>query len=513
MSRSDRYEAADNIVIDEMSMVDLPHLALLFRALEVHQPGSIKRVILVGDENQLPPIGCGRPFYDVIVHIREDAEREQCNLVRLTTNCRQQHDKVILDAAHLFAGKNRYHTDLYERLLAGGQISPFLKVDYWEDAEELQKLVKSYVEDVLAEAVADRENLSAQQAFNVLLRLYDNGFVPKNDAGSLDLDRAQILTPYRGGPSGALGLSDFVRSQYRQEAWSERRRHDSAFAHSDKIIRISNWYDWNQETKRRELRLSNGSIGVLCKHKDRRKAYFAESKWPVFWERMDEEEFELAYGITVHKAQGSEFEEVLVVLPERRALLSCELVYTAFTRSKSKLTLLIQKTPRTNPLRVARERSVLLMRNSSIFADPFDSRRMFAPEQGVKVQSKIEYMIYRVLQDARNAGKLTFEYEQELNLVIENKTIPIKPDFTIRCGAKTFYWEHLGMLDRQDYASDWRRRLAGYRAEGLAEVLLTTDDLGGVRHERLQEVISHLQRGQLEGDPDSQEFSNHHYSL
>ena len=66
MGRSDRYQAVDNIVIDEMSMVDLPHLALLFRALEVHQPGSIKRVILVGDENQLPPIGCGRPFHDII---------------------------------------------------------------------------------------------------------------------------------------------------------------------------------------------------------------------------------------------------------------------------------------------------------------------------------------------------------------------------------------------------------------------------------------------------------------
>src|SRR5262249_62088200 len=56
MERSDRYKRTDNIVIDEMSMVDLTHLALLFRALEIHQPGSIRRVILVGDENQLPPI-------------------------------------------------------------------------------------------------------------------------------------------------------------------------------------------------------------------------------------------------------------------------------------------------------------------------------------------------------------------------------------------------------------------------------------------------------------------------
>ena len=101
---------------------------------------------------------------------------------------------------------------------------------------------------------------------------------------------------------------------------------------------------WNPQERRRDLRLSNGSIGVLCNNKRGPKAYFPESEWPMSWNSMDEEDFELAYGITVHKAQGSEFTEVLVVLPERRALLSRELVYTALTRSKSKLTLLIQKT-------------------------------------------------------------------------------------------------------------------------------------------------------------------------
>ena len=146
MGRSERYESADNIVIDEMSMVDLPHLALLCRALEVHQSGSIKRVILVGDENQLPPIGCGRPFHDIITYIRENAAREQRHLVRLTTNCRQQHDKTVLDAAHLFAGKNRYHTDLYERLLVGGKISSFLTVEYWEDVDNLHKQVAHHID-------------------------------------------------------------------------------------------------------------------------------------------------------------------------------------------------------------------------------------------------------------------------------------------------------------------------------------------------------------------------------
>ena len=149
-------------------MVDLRHLALLFRAIEVHQPRSIKRVILVGDENQLPPIGCGRPFYDIISYCREDAASEQNNLIRLTTNCRQKHDAVVLNVAHLFAGKNRYHAELYDRLLAGGQISPFLRVEYWQDTGELQEQ-----EAYLGVLRVLTTTASHGQAFNRVMRLYD----------------------------------------------------------------------------------------------------------------------------------------------------------------------------------------------------------------------------------------------------------------------------------------------------------------------------------------------------
>lgn len=168
---------------------------------------------------------------------------------------------------------------------------------------------------------------------------------------------------------------------------------------------------------------------------------------------------------------------------------------------------------RANPLQVARERSVLLLRNSSVFADPVDARRIFEPEPGIKVKSKIEYLIYKALQEARNAGRLSFEYEPELELMIDGRRVNVHPDFTITVGGKTFYWEHLGMLDRRDYASDWRSRVAGYRAEGLADALVTTDDLGGVRHDRLQAVIDDIVRGTLVSDGEAREFSDHHYIL
>jgi hypothetical protein len=227
---------------------------------------------------------------------------------------------------------------------------------------------------------------------------------------------------------------------------------------------------------------------------------------------MQEEDFELAYSLTVHKAQGSEFAEVLMVVPERRALLSSELLYTAMTRSKGRLILLVEKSERANPLRIARDRSVLATRNSSVFAAPFDAARLFEPEPGIRVKSKIEYMIYSSLVRAREAGQLGFAYEAPLELPFGERKVSVRPDFTIQVGGKTFYWEHLGMLDRQDYARDWRDRRRAYQAAGLEDTLLTTDDASGVHADTLSGVIGDLAACMLGGRADLG-FSGHHYSL
>lgn len=511
MGRSTSFVPFDNLVIDEMSMVNLYHLALLFRAIEVHQPTVTLRIILVGDENQLPPIGCGKPFQDILAYLRADANLEATNHVRLTANCRQRHDPIVLNAAHLFAGKNRYHDDLFGDLCKGGKISDYLHVHFYAGTAELQAAVADFVTETIDVAVPDHRDRTPEQSFNLLLKLFENGHVPGFAANKLDLDRVQLLSPYRGGSSGALGLSTFIRDTYRATARASDRQTDG-FVHSDKIVRIRNYYAWNSTTRSNELRLSNGSVGVLCRNKTGWKSFFAESQWALDWGRMDAEDFELAYGLTVHKAQGSEFEEVLVVIPERRALLSRELIYTAMTRSKTRLTLLVEKSDRANPLHIARNRSVLAQRNSSIFARPFDSARLFEPEASVKVRSKIEYMIYMALLAARDAGRLSFTYESELALAFGDRIVTIRPDFAVQSNGKVFYWEHLGMLDRQDYARDWRERRRAYAAAGLEDVLITTDDLAGVRADQLAAVVDHIAAGAPQGRPDLG-FSAHHYTL
>lgn len=513
MVRAGQLEPFDNVIIEETSMVDLFQLALVFRAIEVYQPTLTKRVILVGDENQLPPIGCGKPLQDILAHLRAEPALEAGNHVRLIANCRQQHDTKVLDAAHLFAGRNRYHDELFDAMCRGGQISPFLDVQYYTSNEELHIAVDAFIAKVLDEAVPGHADMPRERAFNLLLNLFENGSVRGFKSNSLALDRAQLLSPYRGGPSGALGLGTYIRDIWRADVREQPYRQTDGFFHSDKLVRITNLYLWNSSIRSRELRLSNGSIGVLASTANRGwQGFFPESTWSVDWNKMQAEDFELAYALTVHKAQGSEFAEVLVVVPERRALLSSELLYTAMTRSKGRLTLLVQKSERPNPLRIARDRSVLAMRNSSVFAAPLDTARLFEPEPGIRVKSKIEYMIYSTLMRAREAGRLTFAYEAPLELPFDNRKLSVRPDFTIQTNGRTFYWEHLGMLDRQDYARDWRERRRAYQAAGLDTALLTTDDTSGVRASALEAVVSDLATGMPSGRAD-QGFSAHHYQL
>lgn len=503
MTRSASFRDVDAVVIDEMSMVHLPHIALILRALEVHRPGNLKRVILVGDEHQLPPIGCGRPLDDLIAWLRADPARERAHSVRLRTNCRQQYDPTVLDAAYLFAGKNRYSTLLWQSVLGGGQISAGLRVASWRTRDDLEQALHQEIDRLLAE-----ETAASEAGLNRLYGLYDNGFVPEDDARKLTLERGQILTPYRTGLGGSAPLSDSMRRYYRTSRISKW-----TFVHSDKIILVRNHYGWNPAERKRELRLSNGSIGVLCRTKRGWKAYFPEERWPFDLDDFDDEEdIELAYAITVHKSQGSEFRETFVVIPERRALLSRELIYTALTRSQGKVTVLVQDSRRESPLQVARDRSVLAARNSSIFGHPSESGRAFEPEEGVRVKSKIEFMIHRTLVLARDRGDLAFGYELDRTLTIDGATVPVRPDFTVHVRGKTFYWEHLGMLDREDYAGKWRHRRLGYETDGLGDVLLTTDDLAGVSQARIEQVVRDVIDDRLAG-VDEPNFSRHHYTL
>jgi exodeoxyribonuclease V alpha subunit len=511
--------AVDNLIIDECSMVDLQRFAVLFGMLKRNdkEQGKLRihRIILVGDENQLPPIGFGKPFFDIIEHIKESKNYRESHYIHLRSNCRQGLDETILEIADIFRAKNRYYEERIEKLTKGGQISPGLEVLLWEKPTDLHDLVGGKLDQLLQHQLSKKEfteHTEKGARLRILFGLYPNGHVPDNSPQEMRLDSLQILTSYRGGEYGTIGLNDYLKEEYKVSNNLNRLFNANVFSHADKIIRINNWYAYDPERRRRTLRLSNGSIGVVCNKRkpDIHREYYFTDQDDVFKYIDDEENFELAYAITVHKSQGNDFSNVFLVVPRRSGLLNKELMYTAFTRSRGKLTLFLQKRGDASPLDIARTRSAILERNTSIFTDPEDHKTKYWPAKNVHVRSKIEYILYHALDQAQKAGKLDFEYEGKLEL--KHKRLVIHPDFTVQIGKRTYYWEHLGELDIEYYSKNWQQRKRDYEASGLLDRLLTTDDLEGVREEAISQIIEDMMRGKLRDTP-KDKFSEHHYQL
>jgi exodeoxyribonuclease V alpha subunit len=498
----------DNLILDESSMIDLGKLKILTSIIRFDEQYP-KRIIIVGDENQLPPIGFGKPFHDIINYIWSDENLAKDHYVHLQTNCRQENDQNILKLATAFTDKRRYYEEALDIIKQEGKVSDGdgLFIHHWQNKEELTRQIYETVENITGIELADelrKDTLNPIERLNRLFGLYKNGHVNNKEykfQERLKLDSLQLLSPYRPGYSGVLGLNNAIQLKYRDRTSDDDTK---CFFHSDKIICLRNRYEW--QNVKVDLILSNGSIGVVKGDGGKRAYYFPEHKYPIF-SLEDEDNYDLAYGITVHKAQGSDFRNVLLIIPNKLTLLSKELIYTALTRSRFRLFIFVQKADE-NLFITARSISHLLSRHTSVFEDPEEKRRNYYPEKGGKgVQSKNEYIIYTALKH----GGIPFKYEDPLRL--KNLTNDIHPDFTITLpDNRTIYWEHLGMLDTRKYYRDWQQRKKHYEEHRFLDQVISTDDLGGLKDETLQEVIDSLRVRKLRSTPESR-FSNHHYEL
>ena len=523
-----------NLIIDESSMIDLHKLYILFSIIRFNDVYP-KRIIFVGDENQLPPIGFGKPFHDIINHVVSKDTLFEKNYIHLSTNCRQENDLNIVKLAEAFSDKTRYFEESLNLLYKKGKVSDGLEVNYWKTKDELFNALKNRIKGLMEEELSvENDSIDTKikefktdssknylknrkkqiqkelksgnviKKFNLVHGLYDNGFVPFIDSDFkkiINLESMQLLSPYNPGFFGVLGLNKMIQSEFRN---TSIKNPNTAFYHADKLIRISNYYTGYGRNKK--LTLSNGSIGVINNHKDGKKYYFSDADYVLKW--IDEEEqFNLAYSITVHKSQGSDFTNVFLIIPNKLNLLNKELVYTALTRSKQRLFLYIYD-EKENLLVKSKGISALLTRQSSIFEKPEDKRINYYPRKGEKpVKSKAEYIIHQALQ----RSGLKFQYEQELRL--EKLNFPIHPDFVIELEDNTkIYWEHLGMLDTRKYFNDWIRRNRDYQEHSLFDYVVTTDDMSGIKDEMLEQVIDDIRNKRLKVTPENK-FSNHHYQL
>ena len=291
---------ADVIIIDEMSMVDLPLLSVLLQAITV---GT--RLILVGDKDQLPSVGPGSVLKDIIA--------SKCfSVITLNKIFRQAEQSDIVVNAHKI---NRG-----EEVILDNKSQDFFFLKR-QDADTIISVVLTLIQKKLPKYV---------------------------DADAFDI---QVLTPMRKGLLGVERLNTILQ-QYMNPPDSkkvEKEYGDKKFRVGDKVMQIKNNYqlEWEIATKfglvvDKGVGVFNGDIGRITEinlYTEVLEVEFEEKKKVQYpFQMLDE--LELAYAVTIHKSQGSEYPAVVIpLLSGPRQLFHRNLIYTAITRAKKCVTL------------------------------------------------------------------------------------------------------------------------------------------------------------------------------
>jgi exodeoxyribonuclease V alpha subunit len=497
-----------NVIIDESSMVDLSKFDRLLEIFNFKEP-SFKRLILIGDPNQLPAIGYGRVLADLISYLRSNQNYHN-NFIQLETNCRSElKDNEVLNLAEAFKQKGELDPVLKNKLDEKNiQISKGFRARYWASKEELYAQIKEEFLD-LAEKEGKKGDLNA--LLNQMLGLRPNGEIVESKS---EIENFQILTPYQAQYSGASKINNFIQTDFKNKAFYELRK--DLYKKTDKLIRTKNYY------QNKKLLLSNGTLGFIGGEKYNEKFYHADLEGLTnlsFSEirSMEQEFFDLAYAITVHKSQGSGFNHLFVVIPARYGLLSKELVYTALTRTKKSITLFLQTHPEQvkNVLDIAMGRSFSASRRTSLMLDRPYRFYDLEPEPGVFVESRVELLIYHLLMKKRDElGKDTFDFTYEEKPVIDGEVVNIKTDFTVYANSKIRYWEHLGLLDQRKYTWIWQNlKKKTYQSNGMWDNVITTDESNGINPQKIEELIQLIIEDKVGTQDKYKKFSNHHYYL
>ncbi|WP_317382477.1 ATP-dependent RecD-like DNA helicase [Megasphaera stantonii] len=269
---------ADLVIVDEVSMLDMEMLYHLLQALSPHC-----RCILVGDADQLPSVGAGAVLHDII-------QSEILPVVRLQTIFRQKEGGRIVTNAHL---------------INGGRL-PVVNED-----EEFR-----FVE-------IERE----EQGADVICRLY-----AAETAEAGDKFAVQVLSPMYKNPCGVDNLNAVIQSAVNgpQKGKGEHKAGKVTFRTGDKVMQKQNNYDKG---------VFNGDIGEIFAVQDD-IVYVRYPEQDVKYEGQEIDEITLAYAITVHKSQGSEYHTVIMTLVNSHGImLQRNLLYTAVTRAKGKVIL------------------------------------------------------------------------------------------------------------------------------------------------------------------------------
>lgn len=290
----------DVIIIDEMSMVDISLMHALLKAV-----AAGTRLILVGDVNQLPSVGPGSVLKDMI-------ESGQFHVVRLNKIFRQAAQSDIIVNAH--------------------------KINRGENVSLDNKSMDFFF----------LKRFDANVIISIVIQLIQQKLPKFVDAEPFDI---QVLTPMRKGLLGVERLNGILQQYLNPPGqWKAEREHgDIVFREGDKVMQVKNNYqlEWEIRSKYglaidKGMGIFNGDTGIIksiSAYQEIMAVEFDEGRTVEYsFKQLDE--LELAYAITIHKSQGSEYPAVVIpLLTGPRMLMNRNLLYTAVTRAKKCVTL------------------------------------------------------------------------------------------------------------------------------------------------------------------------------
>lgn len=284
--------ACDALIIDECSMVDITLMHAILKALK---PDC--RILLVGDADQLPSVGPGNVFSDII-------RSGVVPTVHLTEIFRQKADSRIVRNAHMI--DRGEHPDFNEN---SGDFFRLRRMQGGSCVDTIVELCKK--------------------------RLPENMNIPSN--------QIQVLSPSRKGETGTVNLNKCLQAALNppDEKKNEKLFGETVFRVGDRVIQIKNNYDiaWKDKLGKSGMGIYNGDIGTIVEIdtvSEYLKVDYDDRTALYGFEMLNE--LEHAWALTVHKSQGSEYRAVILSLnPVAQLLLTRSVLYTAVTRAKELL--------------------------------------------------------------------------------------------------------------------------------------------------------------------------------
>ena len=323
---------ADIVIVDEVSMVDLFLMNYLCNAL---YKGT--KLVLVGDVDQLPSVGPGNVLKDII-------QSERITTITLNKIFRQAaRSRIIVNSHRVNEGEGFITKEEMKEINAKAEEE--IKKNLAGEKQKNDRNENEFLDDFFFVNEPNKEKI----LYNIItlsgerLKSYGNYDFFKN---------IQVITPTKKGELGTKELNKILQQTVNpsSDTKKERKFGDSIFREGDRIMQIKNNYDIYWE--RKEPYFENGSgvfngelgtISIIDDFNKQVKIKFDDDK-DVWYQYSELEQIEHAYAITVHKAQGSEFDVVIMPIPQTApVLLTRNLLYTGMTRAKKLLIIIGNK--------------------------------------------------------------------------------------------------------------------------------------------------------------------------